>query len=373
MKMGIAAGAALALSGTFPKFSWANVRTVSYEECLEMDALAIADNSQLVTDSYHYLINTAQGIKNKAIKKKVLEVLHNPAPTFAGDLQDRSNRRQVYDELKAKGFIKEIAFDAFLPPLKENDKSPFPFYAGSGSGYSGHHSYPGGLATHVAFNSRMATSLCDNYSKAYSCILDHDIALAAELLHDLTKPWVFQWTDSGESRTELQLAGTGEHHTYSVAESIVRGLPVEICVAQACAHEHPGFAKEEKKPVAWLTVAAILAGKDPIRHKLLAADGQTLPQPRRMENFVCHLADHDWVISAPAAKWIIPEMEKIALTSYGLKQDELKTRKFNQLRNYVFAQASIMELYQVFSTRGEDGLADSVRSIVPPPKQRMFK
>ena len=36
---------------------------------------------------------------------------------------------------------------------------------------------------------------------------------------------------------------------------------------------------------------------------LLEKDGKTLPMPRRIEGFVTHLADHDWVISVPAAQW----------------------------------------------------------------------
>jgi hypothetical protein len=368
LKVGLAAGATLAVSTSFPRFSWADVRSVRFADCMEMDAVAIADSSQLVTDSYRYLITTALGLKDKEIREKVLAILRNPAPTFAGELQDANNRQLVYQELQAKGLIKDVPLDSFLPPISDDNSSPFPFYVGPGSGYTSHHSYPGGLATHVAFNTRMAKSFCENYTRIYGYHLNEDVAVASEMLHDLTKPWVFQWTDSGSCRTEQPLAGTGEHHCYSVAESIKRGLPAEVCVAQACAHEHPGFPEQEKKVVSWLTTAALLIGKDPELLGLLAEDGKTLPQPRQMENFVCHLADHDWVVSVPAAKWLIPVMEKIAVKYYGLSEEDLKTRKFNQLRNYVFAQTSIMELYQVLSTRGEDALAYTVQAIVTPPR-----
>jgi hypothetical protein len=118
--------------------------------------------------------------------------------------------------------------------------------------------------------------------------------------------------------------------------------------------------------VNWITAASIIAGKDPVKDNLLAQDRKTLPVPRRMENFVCHLGDHDWILTVPAAKWIIPQMEKIAVEKYGMTQADLKAKRFNQFRNYVFSQASIMSLYEIYSTRGKDALTYTLLSIVAP-------
>jgi len=63
---------------------------------------------------------------------------------------------------------------------------------------------------------------------------------------------------------------------------------------------------------------------------------------------------------------VIEEMERIAVKDYGMSEADLKGRRFNQLRNYVFSQASIMALYHVLSTRGSDALSHTVRSIVIP-------
>ncbi len=208
--------------------------------------------------------------------------------------------------------------------------------------------------------------MADNYRQIYGYDLDRDVVLASMLLHDLHKPWVFQWGKTGESRTEMKIGKTGEHHTYSVAESIIQGLPAEICVAQACAHNHPGWEKDEAGPVSWIKAACILAGKDPVKENLLSPDQKTLPVPRRMENFVCNLGDHDWVVSVPAARWIIPVMEKIAVDKYGMSQADLKGKRFYQFRNYVFSQATIMTLYQIYSTKGNDVLNKTVLSMVSP-------
>ena len=38
-----------------------------------------------------------------------------------------------------------------------------------------------------------------------------------------------------------------------------------------------------------------------------------LPMPRRMEGFVTHLADHDWVLSVPAAQWTVDALKQVAV------------------------------------------------------------
>jgi hypothetical protein len=59
-------------------------------------------------------------------------------------------------------------------------------------------------------------------------------------------------------------------------------------------------------------------------------------------------------------------MEEIAVQKYGIAQADLKAKKFNQFRNYVFSQTSIMSLYEIYSRRGKDALTYTVLSIVAP-------
>ena len=80
------------------------------------------------------------------------------------------------------------------------------------------------------------------------------------------------------SLKEYQIAGTGAHHIFSIAEVIYRGFPVEEIVAQACAHQTLGSAKEEQ----------------------------------------------------------------IAVQDYGLKAADLQGEQFNKMRNYLGAQVSMM-------------------------------
>ena len=366
LKLGMVATAGVAAASAFPKFTMAQVKTVSLPECLGMSPEEMAKNSRVVMDSWRYILDTVATIQDPDIRSAVQGILRNPAPTLMAELMDRANREEVYQELLSEGLIKDISFDKFLPQTSNPYRSPHPFIAAPGSGYSSHHSYPGGLVSHTALNTMVSLSIYEGYKQVYGYALDRDVVIASQVLHDLHKPWVFQWGPSGESRTELKIGATGEHHPLSVAESMTRGLPPEVCVAQACAHNHPGWPKDEEGPVKWITAACVITGKDPVKGDFLARDRKTLPLPRRMENFVCHLGDHDWVLTVPAAKWIIPLMEEIAVEKYGMAQTDLKAKKFNHFRNYVFSQASIMSLYEIYSARGKNALTYTVLSIVAP-------
>lgn len=358
---GLAAAGVAAL--TLPRFSWAGVKAARLDDCVSMSAQDMAERSRLVVDSMRYIDDVVASIGNAEVRGIVAGIVKNPAPTIMESLMDEKNRRAVYEELKAAGWT-ELEFNKFLPPVRDAAKSPQPFLSAPGSGYGSHHCYPGGLVTHTALNLQASLAIHAGYKDVYGFDLDRDTVIASQVLHDLHKPWVFQWEASGSSRTEQKLAGTGEHHPLSVAESVRRGLPAEICVAQACAHNHPGFAKDEAEVVPWLKTAAILTGVDPVRRGLLDSTG-TLPQPRRMEGFVCHLGDHDFVLTVPAAQWLIPVMKDIAATEYGIQgEGESATRRFNALRNYVFSQATVMNLYALYSTKGRDALAATVRSMV---------
>ncbi len=367
LELGAAFGAVLAAQAVFPVLAKAAPAQKTLSDCLAMTPVQMADASPKVQASWKYLREVAATIADPKVRSVVLAILDNPAPTLAARLADAKNRAAVCEELSAKGYLKDATPETFLPALAAGpDTAPQPFRSAPGSGYQSHHSYPGGLATHTACNMRISLSIFDTYRDVYGFDLNRDAVIASQLLHDLHKPWVFAWGENGESRPEKPLAGTGEHHPLSVAESIVRGLPGPMIVAQACAHNHPGSAKDEAEVVGWIKAAAIVAGVDPVEKGLLATGGETLPEPRRMEGFVCHLGDHDWVLSVPAAKWSIPVLSEIARERYGMGEADLKGRPFNTLRNYVFSQATIMRLYEAYALQGKVGLTALTEELIKP-------
>jgi hypothetical protein len=176
---------------------------------------------------------------------------------------------------------------------------------------------------------------------------------------------VFQWQANASSRQEQPLAGTGEHHVLSAAELIARKAPAELVVAQACAHTHPGWVEEETQVVNWLKAAAIIGGVDPVAYGLLDKSGKTLPLPRRQEGFICHLGDHDFVLSMPAVQWTLPVMKEIAASDYKISEKDLAGKPFNSLRNMVYASLSAMRLEQIYTT-GRENLRRAMHGVVQP-------
>jgi hypothetical protein len=362
LKLGILAGATVSssplsafASSSFTKFSLTDCKNLTNEE--------LADKSGAVSDAWAYIQIQVAEIRNPEIKHKVTEIINNPAPKLLEAVSGR--KKEVYSELKQNGWI-NVSYDKMFPENGSPSKSCQPFRTAPGSGYTSHHSYPGGLATHTGLNLKSSLALYSNYADTFGFDLDKDVIVAAQTLHDLHKPWVFQWQKDGSSRHENSLAGTGEHHVLGVAESIVRRIPPEICIAQACAHNHPGFSKDEADPVKWLKAASIIAGVDPVEYGLLASDEKTLPLERSMEAFVTHLGDHDWILAVPAAKWMIPAMEEIAMKDYGMQKSDLNTKKFYMFRNIVFSQATIMGLYHLMQKNGKEALRRQVNNIIVP-------
>jgi hypothetical protein len=357
---------AVAVIYSAPDLAQAYGALITLDDCMSMTPEQVARKSDLVMNSWEYLSKTVASIRNDPVRKIVEEIIQNPAPTFTERFQDPSVRRTVWQELVAKGYLKDRPLEELLPPVRDVRRSEFAFVAAPGSGYQSHHSYPGGLITHTALNVKVSLALWQGYREIDDLALDRDVVIASQVLHDLHKPWVFQWRENAESRAEKPLAGTGEHHLFSIAESYYRGLPPEICVAQACAHQHPGTPQEEAEVVGWIKAVSILLGVNPVEKNLLGPTMNTLPEPRSIENFVCHLGDHDWVISVPSAQWMIPILKTVAKEEYGMSEQDLAGKKFNAFRNYVFSQKTIMGLYQIYTSRGKRALVETVASLVKP-------
>ena len=220
--------------------------------------------------------------------------------------------------------------------------------------------------THTAVNVEITKAVLGAYKNVMDYEYGYDITVAAQLLHDLAKPWVFQWQKDGSCLKEYTVAGTGAHHIFSVAESIYRGMPADEVVAQACAHNHPGSSADEAQVVNWIKAAAILAGVNPVAAGLLGADAKTLPTPHQQAGYIVHLGDHDWVLSVPAAQSSVAMLQRVAKNNYGMSDQDLKGIKFNKFRNYIGAQYSFMHVNQALAVgdafKSAAAIAESVIS-----------
>lgn len=367
LKLSATAAAGVALAGIVrPAFAKdAMVKSVTLDAIPE-DAVECAKSSELVQSAWNYLLNEINSLHDVALREKVLGFYSNTAPTFMERYQNVAAVNAVYSELQNAGLVdsSKTPVDKLFPPLKDLGTNPQPFFSAPGSGYGSHHSYPGGLVTHTAVNVEITKQILNAYKSIMNYEYAYDITMAGQLLHDLAKPWVFQWQQDGSCLPEYTIAGTGAHHIFSVAEVIYRGLPADEIVAQACAHDHPGSKADEEQVVNWIKAAAILAGVDPVKAGLLSADATTLPTPHKQAGYIVHLGDHDWVLSVPAAQQAVAMLKQVASKNYAMSKLDLDGIKFNKFRNYIGAQYSFMHVHQAMSAKDAFTAASEIAATV---------
>lgn len=358
---GAAIGAAMLNMPGMSFAAGAKVKAASYNNL--PDAVTLAANSELVQLSYQKIKDAVKTIQDPSLARMTMDIVNNPVPTFMNNYQLPGSKRTVYNKLVAAGLLdsSKTSLENFMPPY--NGSLPQPFYSAPGSGYASHHAYPGGLATHTAANLQISEGIYNTYTGLFNSDISHDIVIAAQALHDLAKPLVFQWNKDQSSLTEYQIAGTGAHHIFSIAEVIYRGFPVEEIVAQACAHTIPS-GKDEQVVVGYLKAAAIIAGKDAEKLGLVTSKG-TIPTPHKQEGYITSLGDHDFVLSGPACQKSVAILKQIAAKDYGMTKAELEGEHFNRFRNYIGAQYSMMYIDSLASTKnGMDKIRQAVKNVI---------
>lgn len=361
MTAGAAIGAAMLNMPGMSFAAGAKVKAAAYNDL--PDAVKLAANSELVQLSYQKIKDAVNTIQNPTLKRMTMDVINNPVPTFMNNYQLPGSKRAVYNKLAAAGLIdtSKTSLENFLPPY--NGGLPQPFYSAPGSGYASHHAYPGGLATHTAANLQISEGIYNTYTGLFKSDISHDIVISAQALHDLAKPLVFQWQKDQASLPEYQIAGTGAHHIFSIAEVIYRGFPVEEVVAQSCAHTIP-TGKDELTVVGYLKAASIIAGKDAEKLGLVTSK-DTIPTPHKQEGYITSLGDHDFVLSGPACQKSVAILKEIAAKDYGMSKAELEGEHFNRFRNYIGAQYSMMYIDSLASTKnGMERIRQAVKAAI---------
>jgi hypothetical protein len=395
------------------------------------EAARLAAKSPLVSSAYDYLLERARDLRDKKLREETLDAIGNPATCIRhrAGLTD-ADKSRIIEQLRSQGLINPADDASFpgglragvFPPVKADGgdcpRLPMPFYAAPGSSFGSHHSQPGGLPVHEAFNDLSDLSLAANYRKVYDALnedglpvlrvrdgddederdgrrnrasdfrIDRDLIVAAPMWHDWAKPIVFQWLADGTEFKELNFGGsgandawgqpgdsrTGAHHIIGLAESMKRGLPPGFVITQASAHAAPALGNEYKV-VNWLRAAALLAQIDPVAAGYLVRDTQArlrLPPLRRLGEadfnagatpqrvnmlveYVLHnLSDADFGFTVPAAGQVDSLLRQIA-PEYGY--DPADPARYNtRFRNPVLSYLSAERLYIVFSNGGMAGL-----------------
>jgi hypothetical protein len=382
-------------------------------------AMQLAQGSPLVTSSMQMLRDRLPQLKSPALRRHLGEMLDAGKACVqhrAG--LDAVGKARILDELASAGLVDKTEaanidgglMAGVFPPVgadgSECPRMPQAFYSAPGGATGGHHSEPGGLPVHEAFNDLSAIALARNYRTVYGTLganglpvvmregraapkagrdafeIDSDIVIGAPIWHDWAKTIVFQWNADGTEFTELNFGGngqtdnngaagnskTGAHHILGIAEAMKRGLPPDFVISVASAHSVPTYGSEYKV-VNWLRAAAIIAQIDPYAKGYLRRDGKGDPrmgavrklgdidlnaapatQPNTLVEYVLHnLSDADYVFTGPAAASVALVLAKLA-PEYGY--DSTAPDYLFKFRHTALTYLSAERLHIVYSNGG---------------------
>jgi hypothetical protein len=317
-------------------------------------AASIAAKSPFVQHQLVAAHTLAKTIADPHLRSDVESLLGHRAPLYAHKYATPESRTALRDALAREGFVKPDApVSGIFPPGVDAAQSVQPFWSAPGSAIDSHHSYPGGLLVHELFNSRMAANFEQTYDALYfdgRNAVDRDTVVAAAFYHDIMKTVVFQYNEDGSLLPELEIAETGGHHCLSGAEAIARGHDARFVMVLLSAHAAPSLG-DEAKVVKWCRASAIIAGVDPVEFGFVkkTADGYALATQAPIEAFVAHLSDHDYVLSIPAVRDVVPQLQKIDPSPW--------------FRHEVLARTSAIALYRDLN-RGEAAFRRAVHAAV---------
>jgi hypothetical protein len=315
-------------------------------------AAGIARESPFVQRQFAEAMRLAKSIGDSRSRADILDLLERPVPSYARKYPTAESRAALRDALAREGFVKAGApVEGIFPPGTDGTRVVQPFWSAPGSALDSHHSYPGGLLMHELFNSTMAGNFERTYDALYfdgNAAVDRDSVVAAAFYHDIMKTAVFQFNADGTLLEEASIAATGAHHCLSGAEAIVRGRDAHFVTVLLSAHAAPSLG-DESKVVDWCRAAAMIAGVDPVEYGLVrkTASGYILATPPPIETFVSYLSDHDFVVTIPAVRAVVPYLAELDRSLW--------------FRHRVLSRTSAVALYQTLAKKGETALRKALR------------
>lgn len=143
-----------------------------------------------VTAKLSDLTELANRIKDKDLKKKVVDALKHP-------------------EMSHKGLASK-----YKPADIKDAPASIQF----------HHTYEKGLIEHTHAVTKLCISVADTLKEVYKLELDMDALIAAALVHDIGKLWGMKKSASGWQPTELTL----DHTMAGTAELYAREFPEKV-------------------------------------------------------------------------------------------------------------------------------------------------
>lgn len=143
-------------------------------------AISLSQKSPLVQSARQFLIQQAKQISNVSLRNATFDAIANSKTCVKhrAGVTD-SQKRTILQKLVRAGLVNLADNSTFpggliagvFPPLLQDGSAcpqlPQTFFSAPGSSFGGHHSYPGGLVIHEAFNELSDLSFASNYQRVY--------------------------------------------------------------------------------------------------------------------------------------------------------------------------------------------------------------
>lgn len=371
-------------------------------------AARIAEQSPLVQSAWQYLREQAGRVRDTKLRQETVDAISNPNACVAHRAGlNAEGEKTILQHLLELGVVDSGDAAAFpnglqagvFPRLMDQGtacpKLPQPIYSAPGSSFGGHHSYPGGLMLHEAFNEMSGLNFAHGYRRVYGgsradglpvlgsadgkfsddasdVFISQDVVTAAPIWHDWAKALVFQWNGDGTEFQELNFGGagslkTGAHHILGIAEAIARGLSPEFVIALASAH-----STNEERVAAWIRAAAVIARVDPVARGFLQRDSAHRLRPAAVrqlgadsnmliEIVIHNLSDSDFTLTGPALSDVETMLAAIA-PQFGF--DAKRPSDYNnRFRNVVLSNFSAERLLMIYGNSGVDGVTAEISKL----------
>jgi hypothetical protein len=349
------------------------------DEIVAMSPDDMARSSRLVSGIYNELLQTAASLEDPGYRRLMTECIADPSVTFLEMYPSDADRRRLFDEMVRLGFFNPEDDPDYVWPRGHLD--PQTYLTAPSSHNDFYNAHPGGLAVTVAYNIRMADAYTQNYRQVYGVPANRDLPVAALLVHEYPKVWLYQWQDDGSWLEEPRTVYDDTWHAhciYVTAELMHRRFDARIVMAMAAAHQLSALdaRMDGRKVVAnwvglervahFIKAAAVMAQVDPVDYGLLERrNGDVVLAPQPAEQWVTHLADMNWPYAMGAAHLFTwPMLKQIAADDLGIAGSDLDGRPFNQLKNYVWSQLGQIALYEILVREGYEGARKTVARLV---------
>jgi hypothetical protein len=349
------------------------------EEIIAMSPEDMAHASRLVSGIYHELLQTAASLEDPGYRQLMTECIDAPKVTFLELYKTDGDRRRMFDEMVRLGFFNAADDPDYVWP--RGHLEPQTYLTAPSSHNDFYNAHPGGLAVTVAYNIRMADAYTQNYRQMYGIPANRDLPVAALLVHEYPKVWLYQWLEDGSWLEEPRTVYDDTWHAhciYVTAELMYRRYDSRIVTAMAAAHQlsYLEASMDGRNVVTnwrglervahFIKAAAVLAQVDPVDYGILERRGGDLVlAPVPAEQWVTHLADMNWPYAMGAAHLFTwPMLKEIASGSLGISERDLTGRPFNQLKNYVWSQLGQIALYEILVREGFEAARETVLRLV---------